>query len=97
MPQTIADLLITPDAWVDVLTVTGNSPTNPIITQNKSGQTHVDYVVSATQPTADYSSGGMIPRYQDLPQGITIYTSGFTKTLASAITALPFEVGLFIT
>lgn len=76
MPQTIADLLITPDSWVDVFTVTGISPTSPIIAQNKSGQTHVDYVVSATQPTSNYSSGGMIPRYQDSPQGMTIYTSG---------------------
>lgn len=76
MPQTITDLLITPDAWVDVFTATGISPTSPIIAQNKSGQTHIDYVISATQPTVDYSSVGMIPRYQDLPQGITIYTYG---------------------
>lgn len=76
MPQTISDLLITPSTWVDVFTVTGISPTVPILIQNKSGLAHIEYVISDTIPTAGYTSGGMIPRYPEYESSKFLYTSG---------------------
>lgn len=76
MSQTIADLTITPNAWVDVFSITGISQSSPLLLQNKSGRTHIDYVISDIEPTLDYDFGGVIHKYPDNPSGTPIYTAG---------------------
>lgn len=76
MSQTIADLTITPNAWVDVFSITGIPQSSPLLLQNKSGRTHIDYVISDTEPALDYGFGGVIAKYPDNPAGMLISTAG---------------------